>query len=284
MRRFILFIQLFLFFAVIINAQNSRNSSVDNNTIVKHIVYKTVDTTQLKLKIIYPQEIKKKNPTVVFFCGGGWKNRNIDQFLPHSNELAKLGVVSILVEYRVEKINKTTPIDALRDARDAMKFIHLNSKDLQVDTERIITAGGSAGGHLAAAVACIDSFDDKKQSIDITPKAMVLFNPVINNGPDGYGYDRVKSYYKEFSPAHNIKEGMPPTLFMVGTNDTAVPMHIALDFQKQMIKKGNRCDLYLYSDQKHSFFNHKKDKKNPYYCTTLSAMIAFIRDLDLLEK
>ena len=259
----------------------------NENIIEKQIIYKTIDTTNLILKIIYPQVIEKdkKYTTVVFFFGGSWKKRNIDQFLPHAQELSKIGIISVLADYRVENIHKTTPIECVKDARDAMRYIRLNAENLQIDTAKIIAAGGSAGGHLAAATACIDSFDNiEDKSIDITPKAIVLFNPVINNGPNGgYGYDRVKSYYKKFSPAHNIKRGMRATLFIIETKYQLIPIEMALDYQKQMVENGNRCDLYLYSDQKHSFFNYNKGK-NPYYFTTLSAMISFIRDLDLLEK
>ena len=39
--------------------------------------------------------------------------------------------------------------------------------------------------------------------------ALALFNPVYDNGPDGYGYSRVKDYWKKISPAHLLTEDVP---------------------------------------------------------------------------
>ena len=60
-------------------------------------------------------------------------------------------------------------------------------------TIKIIASGGSAGGHLAAAAAltdrCFENTDDL--SVSCIPNALVLFNPVIDNGPGGYGFEKI---------------------------------------------------------------------------------------------
>lgn len=250
----------------------------------RQVVYKEVDGVALKLYFVYPSNFTKerKYPAVVFFFGGGWTKRNITQFLPHSYELAKRGLISVVADYRVESLHKVSPVECVCDARDAMRYIRGHHEELSVDTGRIAAAGGSAGGHLAAATATITAYDSPGDS-DPTPDALVLFNPVIDNGPEGgYAYGRVKAYYEKISPAHNIRKGVPPTLFMVGTHDKLVPVTTALRYQRAMLEAGNRCDLYLYGSQEHSFFNYK-DGYNPYYYTTLSAMIAFLEQLEFMD-
>lgn len=63
-----------------------------------------------------------------------------------------------------------------------------------------MVSGGSAGGHLAAAIASIDGFNDATDDLSVSckPNLLVLFNPVLDNGPEGYGYDRVKSIIRNF--------------------------------------------------------------------------------------
>jgi acetyl esterase len=84
----------------------------------------------------------------------------------------------------------------------------------------------------------------------------VLFNPVIDNGPGGYGYERISDSYKSFSPLHNINKGAPPTIFFLGTKDKLIPVETARYYKTVMEKVGSRCELFLYEDQGHGFFNH----------------------------
>lgn len=267
-------------------AQNFTPEDIKNFK-TKELVYKQIDTTQLKLSIVYPHDLKSgdKRPAIVFFYGGGWNQGSLSQFLTHSLELAHRGMIAIMADYRVKKRHHTTPKECVSDARSAMRYVRAHAKELGINPEMIAAAGGSAGGHLAAATAVIDAFDDKKddKSVDPSPNALILFNPVLDNGPDGgWAYDRVKDYYQQISPAHNIKPNLPPTLFMVGTIDKLIPVATAIRYQENMKKAGNKCDLYLYASQGHSFFNYKNGD-NPYYYRTLDAMIAFLRSLNFIQ-
>ncbi len=141
-------------------------------------------------------------------------------------------MVAICAEYRTKKSHGTPPFECVKDAKSCVRWIRKNAKDLGIDGNRIAAAGGSAGGHLAAATATVANFDeDKDKSISCIPNALVLFNPVFDNGPDGYGYERVKDQYKKFSPIDNIKKGLPPTLVMLGTKDRLIPVKTAEKFK-----------------------------------------------------
>ena len=91
-----------------------------------------------------------------------------------------------------------------------------------VDLNRIVAGGGSAGGHVAAATATVERFDaptDPRESA--LPNALVLFNPVYDNGPEGYGHERVEGYWQAFSPMHRIHERMPPAIVFMGHEGSA---------------------------------------------------------------
>lgn len=281
----------FLFLAlssggISVKAENE-NRNIPESATRKEVFYKETGDSRLRMEIFCPESHRDgdKRAAIVFFFGGGWQHSNIDQFLPQAIELVEHGMVCILAEYRTKDSHGTSPKECLEDARSAIRYIRKSADLFGIDATRIAAAGGSAGGHLAAAAACSEAFDNQEEdrTIKAEPNLLILFNPVIDNGPDGgYGYDRVKEYYESFSPAHNIRQGLPPTLIMLGTKDKLVPVITALRYQKEMQEKGNICDLYLYSGCSHGFFNYK-DGNNPYYRQTLDASISFLQRFGYIE-
>lgn len=203
---------------------------------------------------------RKNRPAVVFYFGGGWNGRNIEQFHDQCVHLARKGMVAVIADYRVKTINGTNPLMALHDARSAMRFVRHNAVRLGIDTGRIAAGGGSAGGHLAAACYTSDGLDDPKDDLSVSsrPNLLLLFNPVIDNGPDGYGYERVQEWFPVFSPMHGIRKGFPPTIFFLGTKDRLIPVSTAESFQKKVRDVGGICDLHLYEGAGHGFFNQEK--------------------------
>lgn len=251
----------------------------------KRIIYKQIDTTKLSLTIYQPDhfESTKKYPTMLFFFGGAWLKGDIKHFEPQAKYFSKRGLTTILVDYRYKNRNQTTPFEALKDAKSAIRFIRENSEKLHIDPSKIIASGGSAGGHLAAATALIDEYNETTDNLSISciPNALVLFNPVFDNGPGGFGFDRVGEAYKNFSPLHNIKKGAPPTIIFLGTNDNLIPVETAQYYKKVMEKVKSRCELYLYEGQEHSFFNYKNFK---YYKATVAEADTFLQSLGYLNK
>jgi len=249
------------------------------------IVFKKTGDIELKMDIYYPPDYKKgeKYPAIVFFFGGGWRSGGLGQFEPHALHFSKLGMVCFIPEYRVSSRHNTSPVEALADAKSSMRFIRAKAESFGIDGEKIVAAGGSAGGHLAAAIALTEKFNDETDDLTISckPSALVLFNPVIDNGPGGYGYERIGELYKDFSPLHNITEGAPPTLIMVGTKDNLIPVETVSYYKKVMEKVGSRCDLVLYEGEEHGFFNFNRNPNK--YPETLREMEAFLVSLKLLK-
>ncbi|WP_158968595.1 alpha/beta hydrolase [Paraglaciecola sp. L3A3] len=240
---------------------NDKTSS--NN--VATFTYKEVAGKPLKLEVHTPKNISQgqKVPAIVFFFGGGWNGGKITQFKPQSEYFTEQGLVTILVDYRVKSRNKTTPADAVSDAKSAMRWVRTNATRLNIDANNIIASGGSAGGHLAAATAFISDFNDPTDDLSVSPKpqALILFNPVIDNGPKGYGYARVNKYWQRFSPLHNITSEGPPTLTMLGTRDDLIPVATGQAFDQALTAQGGISELRLYEGQKHGFFNKARYKE-----------------------
>lgn len=250
----------------------------------EEILYKRVDTTQLFLEVHYPpnMESSRSYPAMVFFFGGGWVGGNRSQFLHQAQYFAKRGVVCFLADYRTSKVNGTTPFESVKDAKSAIRFIRKNATKFNIDGTKLIASGGSAGGHLAAATALVEGYNDPADdmSIDCIPNALVLFNPVVDNGPGGYGYERIGEAYKDFSPLHNIKKDAPSTILFLGTKDHLIPVVTAEYYKLVMEKVESRCDLKLYDGKGHGFFNYKDFES---YKSTVAAADQFLVSLGYLK-
>jgi acetyl esterase len=232
----------------------------------EQIIYKQVDTISLAMDIYYPPGMDKTKtyPAMIFFFGGGWNGGTLQHFAPQARYFSERGLVCFAADYRVFNRHGTPPFEALKDAKSAMRYLRAHAEEFHIDANRIVASGGSAGGHLAAATALCPGYDDPADdfSVPVKPNALVLFNPVIDNGPGGYGYERVGEEYKDFSPLHNIRKGAPPTIIFLGTEDSLVPVETARYYQKVMERVGSRCDLFLYEGQSHGFFNANKSMEH----------------------
>ncbi len=272
------------FAQAIFSLQNDLDS--DSYYAFQDFVYKTIDNTDLRLYMFEPKQDKQKGPkpAIVFFHGGGWRSGPPSQFFPHCKYLVSRGMIAITVAYRLKNIQGTTPFDCVKDGKSAMRWVHLHANELGIDPDRIAAGGGSAGGHIAAATAILDGLNEEGEDITVSckPNALVLFNPALDNGPGGYGYERLGNRYKEISPMDNIQPGLPPMIIFLGTLDGVFPVLNAEKFKELMNKSGNRCDLKLYQDQRHGFFNYR-DGNNKYYYQTVYDADVFLESIGYVK-
>lgn len=253
-------------------------------------IYKTVGDRTLALYVTKPADWspQDKRPAIVFFHGGGWVGGAPGQFNEHSKYFASRGLVCFQVEYRLlNRKSNEPPVTCTEDARSAMRWIRSRCDDYGIDPSRIASAGGSAGGHLAAYLGTVDEQQGNAKSEVAAPvstksNAMLLFNPVYDNGPGGWGTKRVGDRFQEFSPAHNLTEDDPPSIVFLGSNDKLIPVATAESFRDQSRKLGVFSDLHVYEGQPHGFFNHGKSN-NRYYLATVRAADDFLQRLGWID-
>ena len=190
------------------------------------------------------------------------------------------------------------PQDCVRDAKAAIRWVRANADRLGIDPDRIASGGGSAGGHLAAAVSLVPEFEEGDHlSVSSAPNAMLLFNPAVVLAavdghpellPEGKVTDianRCEGRPQEISPYHFIRSELPPAIIFHGTNDEAVPFGTVELFASEMQKAGNRCELKAYEGQPHGFFNPGRGQGAPRveatrrYYQTLAQLDEFLESL-----
>ncbi|WP_445488315.1 alpha/beta hydrolase [Rhodopseudomonas sp. RCAM05734] len=109
----------------------------------------------IPVRIYTPLTLRKADgmaPCLVFFHGGGWVIGDLDSHDVVCRTLAAEGeMIVISVDYRLAPEHKFPA--AIDDALAATRWIADNAVALNIDANRIVVGGDSAGGNLAAIVA-----------------------------------------------------------------------------------------------------------------------------------
>ena len=257
------------------------------------MTYKKVGDTELKMYIFNPadQAAGMKRPAIVFFFGGGWTGGAPRQFEEHCRYLASRGVVAMTADYRVFSRQKATVAECVSDAKSAIRWAREHAAQLGIDPERIVAGGGSAGGHLAAATATLEGFDDANEdsSISSKPNALVLFNPALDLRPEAFNRtpeeaassdlaSRLGASVEDLTPSMHISRDLPPTIIFHGKADSTVPFAQVEAFSQGMRASGVLCEVRGYDGQQHGFFNFGRGD-NSNFLDTLKKTDAFLASL-----
>ena len=249
------------------------------------VPYKQLKTGELSLHIFKPSDLKKgeKRPAIIYFFGGGWSVGTPLQFYRECAYYASKGMIAIAAEYRISYLHKTTPFESVEDAKDAIRWLRKNALVLNLDPNRIGAAGSSAGGHLAAVTGILKESPQETADFSSKPNLLMLYYPVIDNSESGYGSAEMKKRYTEISPLHNISASVPPTLFILGTNDNLIPVQTAQIFKEKLEKNGIDCELQLVEGAGHPIFSYAKPLTPTFY-TIQRISDEFLRKYDYIKS
>ena len=251
-------------------------------TPTRKITYKKVGDRELSLHVFQPDAWRASDKRVCYITihGGGWTGMGPERMYAFADHYAKLGLVSISVQYRLASTKtNTTVFDCVKDVRSAVRYVKAHAGELGIDPGKVIISGGSAGGHLAASTAMFDVNEDSDDlKISPTPNALILLFPVIDTSKDGYGNAKIGDRWKELSPAHNVRAGLPPTLTFHGTGDITTPFKGAQIFHDAMLKAGNRSELVVNEGGVHGYLM----RTQPLFEECLAKSDVFLKSLSLL--
>ena len=198
-----------------------------------------------------------RRPAIIFFFGGFWSVGAAEQFYPFARYFAERGYVALAVDYRVRWLHGTNVPVAVSDAAAALRWVADHADALNVDPARIVVAGSSSGGHMAAAAA-LGLAGESAPPV----AAMVLLNPAVDTSFDNAPaiWRIVEPLFetkgRSLSPLHRLQRGAPPTLIFHGRSDRLVPIDQSRRFCAAMRDLGGVCDLREIAGAGHAFFNY----------------------------
>jgi acetyl esterase len=218
---------------------------------------------------IYRDCDEKNAPGVVYFHGGGWVIGSVSTHDKLCRELARdSGAVVLAVDYRLAPEHKFPA--AADDAYTVTSWTAEQTQQLGIDQRKLIVAGDSAGGNLAA-VTCLLARDRLGPSISL----QVLIYPITDfNFETGSYRDNAQGYYlsretmqwfwAEYltSPADGVNpyasplraervEGLPPALVLTAEYDPLRDEGEA--YARRLTASGVNVELTRYAGMIHGF-------------------------------
>ena len=245
-------------------------------------VYKHAKQGKLQMHFHFPPNWKPtdKRPAVVFFFGGGWNGGSVRQFSKQAEYFAQRGMVAARADYRVRSRHKVAPDSCVEDAKSAVRYLRANAVKLGIDTDRIVAAGGSAGGHIAACTAATKGLEAPGEDTEVSsrPNALILFNPVLDLTvpPMASRLGGREQLARQISPVANLTADTPPALLMYGTRDKFCVQGKA--YVEAAGKAGCRAEMFVAEGQSHGFFN-----RSPWLARTLIRADEFLATLGYVK-
>lgn len=204
-----------------------------------------------------------------FVHGGGWKSGSRTIFHQIIDEYGKLGFDCASTDYRLKDV---TIFDQVADIRIGLDIF---AADLAKRNrpQKILLIGSSAGAHLALLTAFAKPqecgaperpliFASKIAGIAVQA-APFTFEPWRDIFPGiwqsmqsatGTSYSNNKELYRQVSPAHYIKAGMPPLFALHAENEEMFPREIYTRFAEKSLECGNAVQEKVYPRTEHGFF------------------------------
>lgn len=214
----------------------------------RDIEYAVTGGHSLLLDLYLPDQVKNA-PLVVWVHGGAWRAGSKER-MPIGGLLGN-GFAIASVNYRLSPVEKFPA--QVHDIKAAIRFLRAeqNRNRFGYDAEKVVIAGASAGGHLAALVGVTnghaelegDVGDHDGESSDVS--AIVDFYGPTNfltilpqSTPHGLGVripalqlllraqpEDVPDLAKLASPVYHVDEEDPPLLLIHGDQDPQVPIN-----------------------------------------------------------
>ncbi len=242
---------VFLFAGICINSTGQTlfiKSIFPSETIFHQNIPYAKDTLKKHLLDIYlPAQSNKKLPLVIWIHGGGWqvndKYADMSYMQKTIRRICESGFAFASIDYRQ---STTAPFPAqIKDCSQAVQFLHDNAAKYDLDPNRFILMGFSAGGHLASLLA-LSLNDHVQEFYPATGKPAYKIRGVL----DFYGPSDLMLFYanatprpdtspigillgesplirpdlcRRASPVHYVDKNDPPFQIIHGELDQAVP-------------------------------------------------------------
>lgn len=286
MKNCLLFVAVF-FFSLLLNAQapDTTYKPVEypaGFTAQLNVVYTKVKDWEGKMDLYLPPKGNEPTPVVINIHGGGW-NHGVKESQTGFNTFFKIGFAVANIEYRLT--GQATAPAAIEDTRCALIYLIKNAKDLNIDVNKIVIMGGSAGGHLALMGGLLgndhrfdgncDAGNFKLPAMEIKVAAIIDKYGITDVWDWGYGKNITSKSAKTWlgdkatdqkfaasvSPITYLNKNSPPTFIVHGDADPTVPYQQSVDLHKKFVEAGVKTEFITVPGGGHGKFEKEKNSE-----------------------
>ncbi|WP_127128092.1 alpha/beta hydrolase [Pseudoflavitalea rhizosphaerae] len=297
MRKIIL--AFFLFLSVSAMAQNEVKDTVKKVQLLPgytsqiDVVYTKGKDWEQKLDLYLPPNNGKPTPVLINIHGGGW-NHGTKESQTGFSTFFKMGFAVCNIEYRLTP--QATAPAAVEDARCALIYLIKNATALNIDVNRIVVMGGSAGGHLALMTGLLGNdhrFDTNCPGTENIKVAAIINKYGIADVNDwAYGKNITSKsatrwlgskandpdFVKSVSPINFVNRNSPPVFIVHGDADPTVPYQQSVALHKKLQEAGVKTEFMTIEGGKHGGFPREQNSE------LNKAITKFLKDLGIPDK
>ena len=180
-------------------------------------------------------------PAVIVVHGGGWVAG--DRWLsvePVVRPLVEAGFACFSISYRLATQVSLFGV-AIEDVEQAIRYVQTNSRQFNVNRDRVGLLGESAGGQLAAMAALGNAGSTVKAVVALyAPTDLEQLGSQMIPEPFRQA---LGMRLRELSPIHHVRSAMPPFLLIHGTADALTPFEQSRNMCRAIRNVGGECDL-----------------------------------------
>jgi acetyl esterase/lipase len=176
------------------------------------------------------------------------------------------GFHTFVLSHRLSSHGYLFPVPLL-DAQRAIQYVRAHAKDYHISPDRIVVAGFSAGGHLAALAATKPVPGDPKatdpvEQVSSRPDYLVLGYAWLGAITTDYSHlsycnlfkiadEQCNAFKAEYTPAQLVSKDTPPTFIFHTFTDTVVPVQQTVDFYQALVKNNVSTELHIFGKGGH---------------------------------
>lgn len=256
------------------------------------VVYTKVKDWEGRIDLYLPPAKNGPSPVIINIHGGGW-NHGVKESQTGFNTFFKMGFAVANMEYRLTGQAKAPA--AVEDTRCALLYLIKNAKALNIDVNKIVIMGGSAGGHLAlmgGLLANDHRFDGNCPGVENIKVAAIIDKYGITDVWDwGYGKNVTsksagawlgskatdQEFAKTVSPIYYVNKNSPPTFIVHGDADPTVPYQQSVDLHKKFLEAGVKTEFMTVKGGLHGKFSKEQNSE------LNKAIVAFLKELNIVR-
>jgi acetyl esterase/lipase len=242
-----------------------------------NLTYVTASNVEQKLDIYMRRGVTAPQPTIIYMHGGFWVAGNKEGAVMNLMPWFEVGWNVVNVEYRLGRVALAPA--AVEDCLCALRFVAAQAKTYNVDVNRIVVTGESAGGHLALTTGMIPEsagLDRECAGPTPLPKVAAIINwfgiTDVSDVVDGphranaamqwiAGLPNREEIARRLSPLTYVRPGLPPILTIHGDSDPTVPYQEAVRLHEALDKTGVTNQLLTIPGVKHGQFTPEERTK-----------------------